>query len=331
MQLNMHLPTTSAARVVDLFAGWGGFTEGAEMAGANVVFAANHWPLAVKAHALNHPATAHACQDLRALDWSSLPEHDIMLAAPACQTHSQASQPQRAAALSAGRKVTNHDALRETAHAVLDAAEVSTGLCVYEGVVFLFVVVHEGRGRIEGRAERRIYAAYAVSASLVEALRKHNREWYALMMRRDYTALGEWYSKRASPIWRHEDLGAPAFHFDHDRMGVAKDAHPRMASRSALVHTYKVVSVLDDGRPPNLTVNAVELSEGPMTAEDFTHAQLAMIVGKPIADALVEGVDSGEVDQTYRIFRRGAGRKDDDVACSTCGWSAGRWDCGCDD
>lgn len=28
---------------VDLFAGLGGFTEGAERAGAKVVFAANHW------------------------------------------------------------------------------------------------------------------------------------------------------------------------------------------------------------------------------------------------------------------------------------------------
>ena len=50
-------------RAVDLFAGWGGFTEGAErVPGVDVLWAANHWPLAVEAHALNHPGTAHSCQ-----------------------------------------------------------------------------------------------------------------------------------------------------------------------------------------------------------------------------------------------------------------------------
>lgn len=34
-------------RAVDLFAGWGGFTCAAEQAGVSVVWAANHWPLAV--------------------------------------------------------------------------------------------------------------------------------------------------------------------------------------------------------------------------------------------------------------------------------------------
>lgn len=112
-------------KVVDLFAGWGGFTEGAEMAGADVVFAANHWPLAVEAHAKNHPFVEHACQDLRQMDWSTLPKFDLLLAAPACQGHSQAAQPQRAAAEAAGQKVRRkHDELRGTAFSVLDCAEV---------------------------------------------------------------------------------------------------------------------------------------------------------------------------------------------------------------
>jgi hypothetical protein len=37
-------------RCIDLFAGAGGFTEGARLAGARVVWAANHWPLAVQYH-----------------------------------------------------------------------------------------------------------------------------------------------------------------------------------------------------------------------------------------------------------------------------------------
>ena len=103
-------------RAVDLFAGWGGFTLGAERAGAKVVWAANHWPLAVQAHALNHPQTRHACQDLRQADWTALPRYELLLAAPACQGHSQASQPKR-------RRY--HDGLRATAWAVVDCADVT--------------------------------------------------------------------------------------------------------------------------------------------------------------------------------------------------------------
>lgn len=103
-------------RAIDLFAGWGGFTLGAEAAGLDVVWAANHWPLAVEAHALNHPGTEHVCQDLRQADWSALPGYDVLLASPACQGHSSASQPKRRA---------YHDALRATAWAVVDCAEVT--------------------------------------------------------------------------------------------------------------------------------------------------------------------------------------------------------------
>lgn len=68
-------------RAVDLFAGWGGFTEGAErVPGVEVLWAANHWPLAVEAHALNHPGTAHSCQDLQQADWTQLPDYELLLA-----------------------------------------------------------------------------------------------------------------------------------------------------------------------------------------------------------------------------------------------------------
>lgn len=99
---------------VDLFAGWGGFTEGAELAGVRVAWAANHWQLAVDAHARNHPRTTHVCQDLRQADFTQLPRYDLLLASPACQGHSTASQPVRTA---------KHDADRATAWAVIDCAE----------------------------------------------------------------------------------------------------------------------------------------------------------------------------------------------------------------
>jgi DNA (cytosine-5)-methyltransferase 1 len=70
---------------VDLFAGAGGFTEGAEMAGCRVLWAANHWPVAVETHAANHPETVHACQDLHQTNWATVPRHDLLLASWCCQ------------------------------------------------------------------------------------------------------------------------------------------------------------------------------------------------------------------------------------------------------
>jgi DNA (cytosine-5)-methyltransferase 1 len=98
---------------VDLFAGAGGFTTGAEAAGCRVAWAANHWPAAVEAHSRNHPATAHACQDLHQADWSQVPAHDLLLASPACQGHSRAR----------GKDAPRHDASRSTAWAVVSALE----------------------------------------------------------------------------------------------------------------------------------------------------------------------------------------------------------------
>lgn len=100
--------------MVDLFAGWGGFTEGAERAGHQVVWAANHWDLAVTAHALNHPQTVHVLQDLTNADWRMLPQYDVLLASPACQGHSSASQPKR-------REF--HEVMRATAFAVVECCE----------------------------------------------------------------------------------------------------------------------------------------------------------------------------------------------------------------
>ncbi|MGN6313208.1 MAG: DNA cytosine methyltransferase [Rhodanobacteraceae bacterium] len=98
---------------VDLFAGAGGFTEGAEQAGCHVVWAANHWQAAVAAHSANHPNTAHACQDLHQQDWTQVPAHDLLLASPACQGHTPAR----------GRERPHHDACRATAWAVVSAIE----------------------------------------------------------------------------------------------------------------------------------------------------------------------------------------------------------------
>lgn len=98
---------------IDLFAGLGGWTEGATQAGARVVWAANHWQAAVDWHAANHPGTVHACQDLHQTDWRTVPAHDILLSSPACQGHTPAR----------GKERPHHDATRSTAWAVVSCAE----------------------------------------------------------------------------------------------------------------------------------------------------------------------------------------------------------------
>ncbi len=107
-------------RAVDLFAGAGGFTQGASDAGAEVLWAANHWPEAVEAHAANHPDIVHACQDLNQADFTELPDFDLLLASPACQGHSNAG---RGARGKWGLDWAHHDAARATAWAVVSCAD----------------------------------------------------------------------------------------------------------------------------------------------------------------------------------------------------------------
>ena len=101
-------------RAVDLFAGAGGLTTGAVAAGVRVLWAANHWRAAVDVHAANHPGIEHSCQDLHQADWSRVPRHDLLLAAPSCQGHSK----------SRGKERPHHDAARSTAWAVVSCVEV---------------------------------------------------------------------------------------------------------------------------------------------------------------------------------------------------------------
>lgn len=99
---------------VDLFAGCGGSSTGAKQAGVKVLYAANHWQDAVKIHSVNHPEVTHSCQDLQQADWRDFPDHDILLASPACIGHSKCR----------GKERPHHDNSRSTAWAVVDCVEV---------------------------------------------------------------------------------------------------------------------------------------------------------------------------------------------------------------
>jgi len=105
----------------DLYAGLGGNSAGAKNAGCDVIWAANHNPLAIQFHQMNHPDTAHFCQDMQQADWSMVPSHDLSLSSPCCQGHSKAS----------GRQGPHHYSSRSTAWAVLSNAEFHRPYCVF--------------------------------------------------------------------------------------------------------------------------------------------------------------------------------------------------------
>ncbi|MBP5926745.1 DNA cytosine methyltransferase [Streptomyces sp. LBUM 1483] len=84
-------------RAVDLFSGFGGFTEGARLAGFQTIMAANHNHYKTEVHEANHPYAEHWIADLvdpEASDYHSvrdLPAGDLLLAGVSCVNHSQAN------------------------------------------------------------------------------------------------------------------------------------------------------------------------------------------------------------------------------------------------
>lgn len=71
--------TNMRVKVIDLFCGAGGFSEGARQAGAEVVLAVDAWEPALQVHALNHPEAVHLQLMLGALSpratWRLLSRH----------------------------------------------------------------------------------------------------------------------------------------------------------------------------------------------------------------------------------------------------------------
>lgn len=100
-------------RAVDLFAGAGGSSTWATLAGLEVVAAVDHWPVAVASHRLNHPRAAHHCEDAATLDPTTLPAFDVLIASPSCTGHTPAR----------GVDKPHHDAARATAWCVIRVAE----------------------------------------------------------------------------------------------------------------------------------------------------------------------------------------------------------------
>lgn len=82
---------------VDAFSGFGGLTQGIELAGFDVIMAANHNEYKVRVHEANHPNAEHWIADLvnrEASDYHSardLPAADLFTAGISCVNHSQAN------------------------------------------------------------------------------------------------------------------------------------------------------------------------------------------------------------------------------------------------
>jgi len=81
----------NAITALDIFAGAGGFSVGAEQANVKVVWAINHFKEAIATHALNHPYTEHVCQSVYEFNWNDAPLTDMILASPSCKCHSEAA------------------------------------------------------------------------------------------------------------------------------------------------------------------------------------------------------------------------------------------------
>jgi DNA (cytosine-5)-methyltransferase 1 len=81
------------------FAGAGGWCEGAEQAGLEIDVALNHWPIACRLHAVNHPHTRHVCEDVRRVQLADVLRGPVgwIHVSPDCTHHSRAkgSQPRR--------------------------------------------------------------------------------------------------------------------------------------------------------------------------------------------------------------------------------------------
>ncbi len=77
--------------VFDQFCGAGGSSAGARRRGLRVMYAVNHWALAVESHSANFPDTFHDCADVSKIDPARYGRTDVLITSPECTRHSLAS------------------------------------------------------------------------------------------------------------------------------------------------------------------------------------------------------------------------------------------------
>lgn len=77
--------------VTDLFCGAGGSSTGmAQVPDVEIVYAANHLPIAIETHAANHPNTQHDYVDITTRNPRDVPRTTFLWASPECTNHTTA-------------------------------------------------------------------------------------------------------------------------------------------------------------------------------------------------------------------------------------------------
>lgn len=120
---------------VDLFSGFGGFTNGAKLAGFTAIMAANHNTYKIEVHEANHPEVEHWRADLineDAADYHSatdLPPANLLLAGVTC-THHTVANSQRAYA--EGLSLFNFNDPEFEARVTRSERDRATAICVLQ-------------------------------------------------------------------------------------------------------------------------------------------------------------------------------------------------------
>lgn len=116
----MTEPVTST----HLYAGAGGDSEGFRQAGIRIKAAANHNPIAIATHQLNHPNTLHNSDNLLDVDWRTFPRTTLLWGSPSCRWHAPAGGRKKLPIEEELKRVDPGAVDRATALAIVCASEV---------------------------------------------------------------------------------------------------------------------------------------------------------------------------------------------------------------
>lgn len=75
-------------KVIDLFCGAGGFSEGLRQSGFDIVLGIDNWDGALESFRMNFPKAETICMDILYLEKDELPEADVLIGSPPCQEFS---------------------------------------------------------------------------------------------------------------------------------------------------------------------------------------------------------------------------------------------------
>ena len=86
-------------RVVDIYCGAGGFSEGFRQAGFEIVFAVDKWHHAITTHSVNHPNAFSLTEDVESLSFlpdkefhKIIPDSEVIIGSPPCVAFSNSNK-----------------------------------------------------------------------------------------------------------------------------------------------------------------------------------------------------------------------------------------------